>query len=221
MKNRKQCHTIHLGKKQILKRLLFIYYSPQKSKLQKEKEKTPPPAVVEEKKVYKVEIKKKEKKPEPEPEPEPEPVPVLKKKSSVTPRKSLPAKEEEQPAFAGFKLKKAETIKREFETTKMETVDLKHHEFEGLPQDEVVSFFSCFRIVNLIRKTGIIQGNWKRRDIFLSFLLFTIKRRSFYAQLNNTFSLDFKFVDASLSLYFSLFASNLYLFLGGFFEGFK
>jgi len=89
-----------------------------------------------------MEIKKKDKKPEPEPEPEPataaEDVFKLKKKSSVTPRKSLPPKEEEQPAFAGMKLKKAETIKRAIEETKMETVDLKHHEFEHLPQEETV-----------------------------------------------------------------------------------
>ena len=108
---------------------------------QKEKEKTPPPAQVEEKKVYKMEIKKKEKRPEPEPEPEPastsDDVFKLKKKSSVTPKRSIP-KEEEQPAFAGFKLKKAETIKRQFDEQKLETVDLKHHEFEKLPQEETV-----------------------------------------------------------------------------------
>ena len=55
----------------------------------------------------------------------------------MTPRKSLP-KEEEQPAFAGMKLKKAETVKRAFEETKLETVDLKHHEFEKVPQEETV-----------------------------------------------------------------------------------
>ena len=38
----------------------------------------------------------------------------LKKKSSVGPRKQLPAKEEE-PAFGGFKLKKAETVKRQWD----------------------------------------------------------------------------------------------------------
>ena len=96
---------------------------------------------MEEKKVYKMEIKKKDKKPEAEPEPEPatgaDDMFKLKKKSSVTPRKSLP-KEEEQPAFAGMKLKKAETIKRGFDETKLETVDLKHHEFEHMPQEETV-----------------------------------------------------------------------------------
>ena len=90
-----------------------------------------------------MEIKKKDKKPEPEPEPEPasgaDDMFKLKKKSSVTPRKSLPPKEEEQPAIAGMKRKQAETIKRGFDETKMETVDLKHHEFEHLPQEEIVS----------------------------------------------------------------------------------
>ena len=37
-----------------------------------------------------------------------------------------------------MKLKKAETVKRAFEETKMETVDLKHHEFEKVPQEETV-----------------------------------------------------------------------------------
>ena len=61
-----------------------------------------------------------------------------KKKSSVarkvTPKKSV---EEEQPAF-GFKLKKASTVKRNWQDDKMETVELKHHEFEKLPQEEDV-----------------------------------------------------------------------------------
>merc|ERR1712107_258818 len=59
----------------------------------------------------------------------------LKKKSSVTPRKQLP-KEEEQPAFAGMKLKKAQTVKRTWDDGGVEKVDLKHHEFEGEPQEE-------------------------------------------------------------------------------------
>ena len=62
----------------------------------------------------------------------------LKKKSSVTPRKQI-QKEEEQPAFAGFKLKKAETVKRGWADSGMEKVDLKHHEFEKRPQDEQVT----------------------------------------------------------------------------------
>lgn len=62
----------------------------------------------------------------------------LKKKSSVTPRKQLPV-EEEQPAFAGMKLKKATTVKRQWDDAGLEKVDLKHHEFEGQPQEEQVT----------------------------------------------------------------------------------
>ena len=65
----------------------------------------------------------------------------MKKKSSATPRKMLP-KEEEQPAFAGMKLKKAQTVKRQWDEAGLEMVDLKHHEFEKLPQDEQVTISS-------------------------------------------------------------------------------
>ena len=62
----------------------------------------------------------------------------LKKKSSG-PRRQLPLKQEEQqPAFAGMKLKKAETVKRTWEDKGLETVDLKHHEFEKEPLEELV-----------------------------------------------------------------------------------
>merc|ERR1712141_189952 len=57
----------------------------------------------------------------------------FKKKSG--PRKLLP-KEEEQPAFAGMKLKKAQTVKREWDDGGLEKVDLKHHEFEKPVQEE-------------------------------------------------------------------------------------
>merc|ERR1712110_1299239 len=59
----------------------------------------------------------------------------LKKKSSVTPRKQIEKKEEE-PAFAGFKLKKAETVKRSWDDGGLENVNLKHHEFEKEPENE-------------------------------------------------------------------------------------
>merc|ERR1711997_937221 len=59
----------------------------------------------------------------------------LKKKASVGPRKQLPAKEEE-PAFGGFKLKKAETVKRQWDDGGLEGVNLKHHEFEKEPEVE-------------------------------------------------------------------------------------
>merc|ERR1711963_763330 len=46
----------------------------------------------------------------------------LKKKSSVTPRKQIPKEEEEQPAFAGMKLKKAQTVKRQWDDGGLEKV---------------------------------------------------------------------------------------------------
>merc|ERR1712025_1349494 len=82
-----------------------------------------------------------QKKKEPEPPKEEEKPPgegdmfKLKKKSSVTPSKPV-QKEEEQPAFAGFKLKKAETVKRGWDDGGLENVNLKHHEFEKPPEDE-------------------------------------------------------------------------------------
>merc|ERR1712165_180314 len=51
-----------------------------------------------------------------------------KKKSGA--RQPIAKKEEETPAFAGMKLKKSERVQRKWDDDKMETVDLKHHEFE-------------------------------------------------------------------------------------------
>ena len=86
-----------------------------------------------------MEIKKKEKKeapPQPEEPKPPEEAFKLRKKSSV-PRKETPKKEEEPAApFAGMKLKKSSQVKRTWDDDKMETVDLKHHESEKLPQEE-------------------------------------------------------------------------------------
>merc|ERR1711879_368230 len=59
----------------------------------------------------------------------------LKKKTSAAPRKVIP-KEEEQPAFAGMKLKKSSTVKRDWDDGGLEKVDLKHHEFEKTPEEE-------------------------------------------------------------------------------------
>ena len=72
----------------------------------------------------------------------------LKKKSSVTPRKPI-QKEEEQPAFAGFKLKKAETVKRQWDDGGLEKVDLKHHEFEKIPQEEQVTLDLTFSFMTI------------------------------------------------------------------------
>ena len=49
-------------------------------------------------------------------------------------RKELP--EEEEPTFVGMKLKKSSIVKRAWEDDSLETVDLKHHEFEQTPQCE-------------------------------------------------------------------------------------
>merc|ERR1712183_824353 len=59
----------------------------------------------------------------------------LRKKTSAAPRKVIP-KEEEQPAFAGMKLKKSSTVKRDWDDGGLEKVDLKHHEFEKTPEEE-------------------------------------------------------------------------------------
>merc|ERR1712080_649195 len=75
---------------------------------------------------------------EPSPGPPEQNKPVkldLKKKTSAAPRKVIP-KEEEQPAFAGMKLKKSSTVKRDWDDGGLEKVDLKHHEFEKTPEEE-------------------------------------------------------------------------------------
>merc|ERR1712106_164955 len=80
--------------------------------------------------------KKVEKKPEPEPEPEPEPAfKMPKKKVSRQIPKEEP-KEEDNP-FA-MKLKKTERVQRTWDDGGLESVDLKHHEFEQPPQDPEV-----------------------------------------------------------------------------------
>ena len=65
---------------------------------------------------------------------------VLRKKSSG-PRRQLPPKEEAKndSPFGAIKLKKSETVKRTWDDKGLETVDLKHHEFEKVPLEELVS----------------------------------------------------------------------------------
>merc|ERR1712228_207396 len=79
--------------------------------------------------------KKVEKKPEPEPEPEPEPAFKLPKKKVSRPVQKEEPKEEEESPFGKIKLKKAGRVQRTWDEPTMETVDLKHHEFEKPPQD--------------------------------------------------------------------------------------
>lgn len=106
-----------------------------------EKKPEPEPEPKPEAKPFKIEIKKKEKIELP-PEPEekdnkPEDMFKLRKKSSV-PRKETPKKEEEAPAPFAMKLKKSSQVKRSWDDDKMETVELKHHEFEKLPLEETL-----------------------------------------------------------------------------------
>ena len=63
-------------------------------------------------------------------------------KTSVARKKSSTPKSEDTeqspPPFAGMKLKKTTTVKRESREETLPFVELKHHEFEILPQDEEV-----------------------------------------------------------------------------------
>ena len=65
------------------------------------------------------------------------------KKKSVA-RKPIEKKEEEVPAFAGMKLKKSERVQRKWDDGGLETVDLKHHEFEKVPLEEGVRINPVF-----------------------------------------------------------------------------
>ena len=58
-------------------------------------------------------------------------------KKKAAPRKVI-QKEEEQPAFAGMKLKKSERVQRKWDEPGLETVELKHHDFEIEPEEESV-----------------------------------------------------------------------------------
>jgi len=85
-----------------------------------------------------------EKKPEPEPEPadpksEEQPAFKLPKKKTSAPRPPPKEEEEEESPFGKIKLKKAERVKRTWDEPTMETVDLKHHEFERAPQEVEVA----------------------------------------------------------------------------------
>ena len=57
-------------------------------------------------------------------------------------------KEEEVPAFAGMKLKKSTRVQRKWDDDKMETVSLKHHDFEKEPLDEMVKDTSHIFLVH-------------------------------------------------------------------------
>ena len=74
-------------------------------------------------------------------------------------RRQLPPKEEEKndSPFGAIKLKKAETVKRTWDDGGLESVDLKHHEFEKVPEDESVSNCQAFR--NCAHTTTHVRRN--------------------------------------------------------------
>merc|ERR1712045_796356 len=109
--------------------------------------------------------KKVEKKEEPKPNPKPFKMPKKSEKKEVAPEpqpefklpkkkvsRQIPKEEpkEEESPFGKIKLKKAETVKRTWEDQGMESVDLKHHEFEKAPQDVEPEGLSSVKLGKLI-----------------------------------------------------------------------
>lgn len=80
--------------------------------------------------------KKSEKKEVPPPAPEPEAQPEF-KLPKKKPSRQIPKEEkkEEEAPFGKISLKKSTIVKRTWDDPSMESVDLKHHEFERAPQD--------------------------------------------------------------------------------------
>merc|ERR1712061_195648 len=79
-------------------------------------------------------------------------------------RKPLEKKEEEAPAFAGMKLKKSERVQRKIEGPKMETVDLKHHEFEKLPLEESTELTTVSEVTPFVGVTDRDYSDDKNKD---------------------------------------------------------
>ena len=135
--------------------LIFLFHSINQDETKKEK--TPPKQIP-----YSQRKKSSATGEAPKPEgdePEGEPGEMFKmpKKKSVA-RKPVEKKEEEVPAFAGMKLKKSERVQRKWDDDKMETVDLKHHEFEKIPQEEGVSFRQTIFFPNSLQLFMIYQN---------------------------------------------------------------
>jgi hypothetical protein len=79
-------------------------------------------------------------------------------------RKPLEKKEEEVPAFAGMKLKKSERVQRKIDGPKMETVDLKHHEFEKLPLEESPELTTVSEVTPFVGVTDRDYSDDKNKD---------------------------------------------------------
>merc|ERR1712223_845502 len=87
----------------------------------------------------------------------------LKKKTSAAPRKVIP-KEEEQPAFAGMKLKKSSTVKRDWDDGGLEKVDLKHHEFEKTPEEEQPERGTGIEMTEALPDDDAKKGKKKKKE---------------------------------------------------------
>merc|ERR1712038_143996 len=120
-----------------------VTVKPDENKKKPEKKEEPKP----DPKPFKMPKKSEKKEVAPEPEPQPE-FKLPKKKVSRQIPKEEP-KEEDSP-FGKIKLKKAETVKRTWEDQGMESVDLKHHEFEKAPQDVEPEGLSSVKLGKLI-----------------------------------------------------------------------
>ena len=59
---------------------------------------------------------------------------------------SEPKQAPSEPTFIGLKLKKAQTVKRQIQEEALESITLKHHEFEKIPLEEEVPFLSNFYV---------------------------------------------------------------------------
>lgn len=79
-------------------------------------------------------------------------------------RKPLEKKEEEAPAFAGMKLKKSERVQRKIEGPKMETVDLKHHDFEKVPLEESPELTTVSEVTPFVGVTDRDYSDDKNKD---------------------------------------------------------
>ena len=137
--------------------------------------------------------KKSEKKEPPAPQPEPEPEPEF-KLPKKKPSRQIPKEEkkEEESPFGKVSLKKSQTVKRTWNEPTMETVDLKHHEFERAPQDVEVAELSlvvetrpitcfcslkepqlsnwarCLTVILMKRKKSRKRRNLKRKKLNLN-----------------------------------------------------
>ena len=86
---------------------------------------------------------------------------VPKRKPSV--RRLSQEAPKEEPAFVGMKLKKSKRVQRTWEDDKMESVELKHHEFEVQPEIEEDERTTGIILTDLIEKK--VQEKEKEKKV--------------------------------------------------------